>query len=476
MAAVASAAAAPGASITPPAPSSASSSVASIAPAAPSSKAGVADTAPLKPIGVPQPAGMTSPASPGSASTSAIAQGTSGTAGAPTPAASGAAAIGPFAAVFGGILAIGVVVTILIMRQMPSHPMVQTSAPPAPPSEGAADTDNGASFPPGHPTVQIPKEALDFIKQLEQKANANPNDLAAWDQLGDVTLRAAAFDPSYYPRASNAYAHVLKIDPENLDALRGVGNIDFDQRKFDEAIAAYEHYLSKKPDDPDVRTDLGTMYLSTNNADQAVIQYKKVLAAHPQFFEAAFNLGVAYGQMNQMADARTALATALKLAPDGEARNRVNQMIASLATPPATVADSAPPLAPGATPPSSGDAGIGSAPSSASADNTGGAGAAPSANASVAAGTFQGAMEQMLRDLPIAGPKVQSLQWPSPTKARVLMDNFPMDQMPPFAAAKFMTDLKAGIDQVKTAHKIGGPVEVDICDASSGRVMQTVTE
>ena len=76
----------------------------------------------------------------------------------------------------------------------------------------------------------------------------------------------------------------------------------------------------------------------------------------------------------------------------------------------------------------------------------------------------------------IAGPKVQSLQWPSPTKARVLMDNFPMDQMPPFAAAKFMTDLKAGIDQVKTAHKIGGPVEVDICDASSGRVMQTVTE
>jgi tetratricopeptide (TPR) repeat protein len=221
--------------------------------------------------------------------------------------------------------------------------------------------------------VQIPKEALDFIKQLEQKANANPNDLAAWDQLGDVTLRAAAFDPSYYPRASDAYAHVLKIDPENLDALRGVGNIDFDQRKFDEAIAAYEHYLSKKPDDPDVRTDLGTMYLSTNNADQAVIQYKKVLAAHPQFFEAAFNLGVAYGQMNQLADARTALATALKLAPDGEARNRVNQMVASLATPPATTADNgAPPLAPGATSPAGAtdNAGSGSPPSIASAPPT----------------------------------------------------------------------------------------------------------
>jgi hypothetical protein len=212
-----------------------------------------------------------------------------------------------------------------------------------------------------------------------------------------------------------------------------------------------------------------------------VIQYKKVLAAHPQFFEAAFNLGVAYGQMNQLADARTALATALKLAPDGEARNRVNQMVASLATPPATTADNgAPPLAPGATSPAGAtdNAGSGSPPSIASAAaDTGTANSAPPSDSStVASGTFQGAMEHMLRDLPIAGPKVQSLQWPSPTKARVLMDNFPMDQMPPFAANKFMTDLKAGIDQVKTAHKVGGPVEVDICDAASGRVMQTVTE
>lgn len=351
--------------------------------------------------------------------------------------------LGPFAAVFGGILVIGVVVTILIMRQMPAQPTVPASAPPS--ASNAGDSDS-RGFPPGHPTVQIPKEALDFIKQVEQKAKANPKDLAAWDQLGDVTLRAAAFDPSYYPRASDAYAHVLKLDPENLDALRGMGNIDFDQRKFDQAIAAYEHYLSRKPDDPDVRTDLGTMYLSTSNADQAVVQYRKVLATHPQFFEAAFNLGVAYSQMNKAADAQTALQAALKIAPDGDARNRVNQMIASLTSAP-------PALSPNAPPPP-----------------------VASSNPPAAAGTFQESMEQMLRGLPIAGPKVASLQWPSPTKTRVLMDNFPMDQMPPFAANKFMTDLKAGIDQVKSAHQISGQVEVDICDAVSGRVMQTVTE
>jgi tetratricopeptide (TPR) repeat protein len=412
------------------------------------SAAGTATVPPDAPGASPTSPSVSSIAAASRTSASAASTGASA-ANRPAPAA---AALGPFVAVFGGILAIGVVVTILIMRQMPTRPTVQASAPPPPQNVG----DNSQGFPAGHPTVQIPKQALDFIKQIEQKANANPNDLAAWDQLGDVALRAAAFDPSYYPRAADAYAHVLKIDPENLDALRGVGNIDFDQRKFDQAIAAYEHYLSKKPDDPDVRTDLGTMYLSTSNADQAVAQYKKVLATHPQFFEAAFNLGVAYSQMNQTPEARVALAQALKIAPDGEARDRVNQMVASLNTPSASATDTA----------------------NASDNATGASGAAPPASASpvVASGTFQGAMEQMLRDLPIAGPKVQSLQWPSPTKARVLMDNFPMDQMPPFAANKFMTDLKAGIDQVKTAHKIDGPVEVDICDSASGRVMQTVTE
>ena len=85
-------------------------------------------------------------------------------------------------------------------------------------------------------------------------------------------------------------------------------------------------------------------------------------------------------------------------------------------------------------------------------------------------------MEQMLRGLPIAGPKVATVQWPSPRNARVLMDNFPMDQMPPFAAAKFLADLKSGIDNVKTSHKVTTPVQVDICDSASGRVMQTITE
>jgi len=381
--------------------------------------------------------------------------------------------IAPFAFVFFAILAAGAAVAILIMRQLPAREHVLASTPAesamsssaqggssaagastndgttsASESTGAASERRG--LPPGHPQVELPKQARDFITQIAQKAESKPNDIAAWDQLGDVCERAAIFDSSYFAKAQDAYAHVLKLDPDNPDALRGVGNIDYDQRKYDQAIAAYEHYLSKKPDDPDVRTDLGTMYLSTGNADQAVVQYRKVLESHPDLFEANFNIGVAYAQMNNVAQARTAFARALKLAPNDNTRARVNQMLASL---------------------------NGGGPA-ASASNQVATSQQPSAASSPAPNpdTFQGAMEQMLRDLPIAGPKVQSVQWPSQNDARVLMDNFPMDQMPPFAVAKFTGDLKSGIDRIKAAHHITGAVKVDICDAASGRVMQTVNE
>ena len=52
----------------------------------------------------------------------------------------GAGALGPFVAVFGGILAIGVVVTILIIRQTPAPPSVAAGAPP--PAQSANDDDS----------------------------------------------------------------------------------------------------------------------------------------------------------------------------------------------------------------------------------------------------------------------------------------------------------------------------------------------
>jgi hypothetical protein len=178
----------------------------------------------------------------------------------------------------------------------------------------------------------------------------------------------------------------------------------------------------------------------------AIVQYKKVVTAHPDFFEAYFNLGIAYAEMENKPVARSYLLKARTLAPDDKARGEIDQMLATIGA-------------------------HGAQGESAAA--SGGNAAAIVADANAA--TFQGAFEQMARGLAIAGPKVHGVQWTGESHARLLMDDFPMDQMPPFAEARFLGDLKSGTADAMKSHHVQGPVTVEIADASSNRVMQSVT-
>ncbi len=333
-----------------------------------------------------------------------------------------------FLAVMAGMLVAGLAAAALILRNLPEWERTIETA------ESGRMGNSG--MPANHPAIKIPKTAVDFINDLDRRAHAKLHDLALWTQLGDVTSRAAMFDSAYHNRALAAYGHVLKLDPDNPAALRGVGNINYDLHNYDQAIAAYEHYLKQKPADADVLTDLGTMYLSSGNPDQAVLQYKKALLGDPKFFQAYYNLGVAYSEENQGAQARASFEQALKLAPDDRTRGEVKQMLASLS-------------------------GAGSE--------------AVSAIEPAAAPTFQGSVEQMIRDLPIAGHKVTSVQWPANNHARVVLQDFPMDSMPPFARVKFLANLKSAVRAEMNAYHVVGSLAVDVVDAGSGKVMESVT-
>ncbi|MDO8432127.1 MAG: tetratricopeptide repeat protein [Candidatus Binatus sp.] len=381
-----------------------------------------------------------------------------------------------FVAVFAGITIVGLGAAAWIMLRTPEVVREQVASAPVVASAGVSTPASGnppsgattanpapggksaGELPPGHPKIELPTEARTFIDKIEKEARAKPSDVAAWNKLGAVSMRAAMFDSSYYAKAEEAYAHVLKLQPENLDALRGIGDIDYDKQHYDEAVAAYEHYLKIKSNDPEVRTDLGTMYLYTGNADQAIVQYKKAIASKPEFFQAYYNMGIAYAQQNKTADARASLEKALKLAADDTARNQVKELIAKLNSTAGSGASGQPALT----------------TSSTAAEERPAEATPPIATAS--AKDFHGAIEQMVRGLPIAGAKVGAVQWPDKLKAKVMMDNFPMDQMPPFAKSKFLGDLKAGIETAKKQSQVSSSVEVDIVDGASGKVMETITQ
>jgi Flp pilus assembly protein TadD len=212
-----------------------------------------------------------------------------------------------------------------------------------PTTQGRASTLNGQvsgvmppgrstpSLPAGHPMARGEAHAAGtLIAKAEKQAHASPKDIATWNRFGDVAFRSAAFDPANYDKAHEAFAHVLELDPDNLDALRGLGNVCFDQRQLDKAIVAYQHYLRLKPKDVQVLTDLGTMYMAQQNSHEAIARYSAALALAPRSFPAQFNLGVAYLMLNDNPNAREALSRARALAPGDAARTRIDVLLARI--------------------------------------------------------------------------------------------------------------------------------------------------
>ena len=124
-----------------------------------------------------------------------------------------------------------------------------------------------------------------MLEALSAKVRQNPNDAAAWIQLG---------------------------------------NLNFDRDAVPEAIAAYERALALAPDNALVHTDLGIMYRRANRPEDAVREFDRAIAIDPQLENPRFNKGVVL--LQDLKDREGALRAweellkinPLAMAPDGQ--------------------------------------------------------------------------------------------------------------------------------------------------------------
>jgi tetratricopeptide (TPR) repeat protein len=104
------------------------------------------------------------------------------------------------------------------------------------------------------------------------------------------------------------------------------------------------------------------------------------------------------------------------------------------------------------------------------------AAAAAAPAAAPAGGGMRGDIEAIFRNHPIVGPKLDRVDWPSDTHARVLLREFPMEQMPPMVREKFTERIRSGVRDSKQQHQSTAAITVELVDAANGHVMETVTE
>ena len=84
----------------------------------------------------------------------------------------------------------------------------------------------------------------------------------------------------------------LKSNPNNTAAWAELGNLYYDTNKYQDAIRAYTQYISLNPNNANVWTDLGVMYRRMGNPAEAVASFDKAIEVDPTHQHARFNKGV----------------------------------------------------------------------------------------------------------------------------------------------------------------------------------------
>lgn len=309
----------------------------------------------------------------------------------------------------------------------------RSALPPATVPSGGG-SPNAAALPEGHPPVGVPDDVRKVLERMAESAKAKPDDVELWKQLGFAQYRAGQVEPSYLDDAAKTYEHVLELRPEDPDALRALGNVAYDHEAPQQATEYYKRYLEQRPDDAFVLTDLGTMYLALQRVDEAIQTYQEVLAADPAFFQAKFNLAIAYRAAGDSDKAVEAMREARDVAPDDATRKRVEELLAHVAGAPAAAAAEG-------------------APSGLQAD-----------------------VEAIFRSHPIVGPKLDRIDWEGDRVVRVVLRDFPMDGMPPMVRQRFTDRIRTGLQESKAKHGTSDEMRVELVDAATGRVMETVAE
>jgi tetratricopeptide (TPR) repeat protein len=127
------------------------------------------------------------------------------------------------------------------------------------------------------------------------------------------------------------YKEILRKDPNNLQALIGIGNLYFDTNRDLLAIESYQKALAMDPMNSNVRTDMAICYRRSGNPGQAVEELKRAISTTPRHAQSRRNLGIILiHDMNDVEGGIKAWEALLENIPDYPDRENLKAEIARL--------------------------------------------------------------------------------------------------------------------------------------------------
>lgn len=163
---------------------------------------------------------------------------------------------------------------VVIIQQMGAGPTTSTSTMPSdhPSVASSVDPSQIAEMDQAIP-VDTEREA-----QLKATIEADPSNIAARQELGEMYLTAAL-----YQDAITWFQQILDLDPGNLDALLAIGVAQYQTNLYDEAEASWVAASELAPDVAEPWYNLGFLYMAKTppQTDKATECWNKVLEIAP---------------------------------------------------------------------------------------------------------------------------------------------------------------------------------------------------
>ena len=119
------------------------------------------------------------------------------------------------------------------------------------------------------------------------------NEIEKQSKLRDLLFRAQkAEQEEKYQASLGLYTEVLRMDPENYDALFRIGLIHYSRRHFQDASVHLKKAFYKEPDDENLLLALGLSYLEQNKIEMAVSYLSRLVGLKPDDALSRLQLGV----------------------------------------------------------------------------------------------------------------------------------------------------------------------------------------
>ena len=151
----------------------------------------------------------------------------------------------------------------------------------------------------------------------ERKGVGSPQDGAGMPSVAEALQRAGSlFQAGEWRGAEQLCASILRLHPQQFDAVRLLGIIAAQTQRAPQALELLGRLVAARPDDPVAHNNYANVLRLLRRLDEALRSYERAVQIRPDYAEAHCNRGITLRELGRSAEALQSYERALQLKPD----------------------------------------------------------------------------------------------------------------------------------------------------------------